>query len=174
MSYRLKHRQLQRDLFMKLSWAERVERIHQIGYFYEALTAQVLSGERNHNENRSDLPSSLIGDVFVPEASACVEVKACSDTHSFRIFIDQLERYRRNLGFPYDRCWYALWRYHSPDGNAVLRNAQSFEALADYLSKNTQSLWLVDLPVMEELRDFFGNQRIDAQRRVYSRVSFGN
>ena len=123
----------------------RAQALNVIGDYYEDLAACLFGGKVN--DNRCD----LIGDVLHDAEDVAIEVKGSSDTHSFRIFIDQLNRHVGQTGFPYARCWYALFRYHSPDGNSALANGKSVGDLRAYLGAHTAKAWLLDAGLVQEL-----------------------
>lgn len=112
----------------------------EVGFFFERLMEQIaLKTSRNASGEDADLQSWKL--------DAALEVKGGDDTHSFRIWEDQLQRYEeKSNGFFFSCVLYCLFRYQNrqPNGKTGLMRKRTACAREAYLLERTRDLWIVD------------------------------
>lgn len=118
-----------------------------IGDFYEVLTEKIFGGKRT--PCRNFLQGELWPDVEIAENNICIESKASSVKSSFIVSLNQIEKYRALLEFPYSHIWYA---FYSHNLSQICQNYPTEDLLIKALCVGTQRLTVLDLGIVESLR----------------------
>lgn len=133
---------------------------HAIGDWYEELTLHLLGGELQPYGSRRDL---LVEDF------GYIEIKGVDSNHKARYRISQLGSYRDEVtdGFPYEECAYAnfFWTNQMPRHLKATRGSflsslepSNHRKLDKLLAAKTNLLYLLDIDVVEAIREQLGEQ----------------
>lgn len=148
-----------------------------VGSFYESLAHKIFGGELTRDEN---------GDLCLWRSETSIEVKASgfNSAYGFRLSVEQIKKYERLNGFPFNRVWYVLFAYknrprRTDEGKHSSELAIHTEKpdVERFLAEQTLWCVLVDLSIVTGWREtrksstksvlgHLGSETIDLQCKV--------
>jgi hypothetical protein len=128
-----------------------------VGDFFEGLAGRI-TGARKTNRGTT-------ADLCIQGTGTGIEVKGCGN-HVARICASQLAAHRDSMGFPkpFSNFLYCLFCYRNKTGKAkngrprrsLLSMCGSRDAIHTTLAQHTDRLYILDLQVIERLRETQG------------------
>ena len=146
------------------------ERQLYLSYWYENLSRHLLHMKPLSPGKWFDEKGSRHYDLDDDALNAYVEVKGAANTDQLKLFTDQLDAQLGELGFPVDDGFIWIFGYRNRsnhgDRDRLLKRSsgKSWETLSAFLAENTNVAYVIDIRLLDLLRQRNGVRPYDRDK----------
>jgi len=128
-----------------------------LSYWYERLSRHLLHMTLLSPDQWFSEKGQCRYDLTDGPLNAYVEVKGAANTDQLKLFDDQLDEQLSELGFPVEDGFVWIFGYRNrdtQDGDRLLKrtSGKSWEALSDFLATRTNVAYVIDIRLLDLLR----------------------
>lgn len=121
-----------------------------VGHFFEQVAHTVFGGELCRNDD---------GDICIWKTGTTIEVKSSylQSSYGIRCDLDQMEKYKRRLPFPFSHAYYVFFGYDNPRNKSTKSNTMAVHktesAISKYLAKSVRWCLVFDYSIVRRWKE---------------------